>query len=140
MATHVPFSELVGKVLISVKNIDNKRLVFIADDGSVYELFHDQSCCDNVRIEDITGDLFNLLDSPITMADESSNPEYEEFEIRLARNLLRRRRTWTFYRLATLKGYVDIRWLGVSNGYYSERVDFVRTKNARPEQLDANRR
>lgn len=118
---HVPFSELVGKVLISVKNIDNKRLVFIADDGSVYELFHDQNCCENVRIEDITGDLFNLLDSPITMADESSNPEYEEFESK----------TWTFHRLATLKGYVDIRWLGVSYGYYSEGVDFVRTKDAR---------
>lgn len=121
MATHVSFSELVGKVLISVKNIDNKRLVFIADDGSVYELFHDQNCCENVRIDDITGDFFDLLDSPITIADEASNPEYEEFKSR----------TWTFYRLATLKGYVDIRWLGESNGYYSESVDFVRTKDAR---------
>jgi len=110
------FNELVGKILVSVNDIGGE-MVFTTDLGEVYKLFHDQSCCESVTIEDINGDLSDLIGSPILLADESSNccddcdHGYESC-------------TWTFYRLATVKGYVDIRWLGVSNGYYSESVDF----------------
>jgi hypothetical protein len=118
------FSELVGKILTSVVvGNDNDTMTFWAADGDAYMLYHEQDCCESVSIEDIVGDLDDLIGSPILMAEEVTNadePEGVDIKYRGYSE------TWTFYKLATIKGYVTIRWYGSSNGWYSESVDFCK--------------
>lgn len=104
-------SDLVGRTFTSVYQVDIEQLVFENAEGK-FVFYHEQDCCENVRIEDVVGDLQDLAGSPILMAEECSNEGAEDVE-----------GTWTFYKFATIKGYVDVRWLGESNGYYSEKVD-----------------
>ena len=110
-------TQLLGKTLIDVRRFDDEAIHFITKDLEEFKMYHAQDCCESVSIESIVGDLSDLIGSPIVRAEEkesTGNAEYGDTE------------TWTFYTLATRKGYVDIRWYGTSNGYYSESVDFVR--------------
>ena len=119
--------QLVGKTLTAVEVDGIYQIVFTVDDGTQYRMYHQQNCCESVTIEDINGDLKDLVGSPILVAEENisfpqetedkDDDEYACWDMDSV--------TWTFYKLATIKGYVDIRWYGHSNGYYSERVDFV---------------
>jgi hypothetical protein len=120
MWTELPFDTLKGMTLTSVTNNDDE-IVFLTADGRKFRLFHEQDCSEYVRVEDITGELEFLVGSPILMAEEVSNStdECEGCSDSF---------TWTYYKLATIKGYVTIRWLGESNGYYSESVSFEEIK------------
>jgi hypothetical protein len=91
---------------------DSIRIVF--DKGHL-DMYHSQDCCESVEIEDINGDT-NLVGAIF----------YEIIEKQCDREALKGYEdsyTWTFYTIKTSKGYLDIRWYGASNGYYSERVD-----------------
>jgi len=107
---------MIGKVFTSVTQ-DGETMTF-ANDKEVFTFLHYQDCCESVSIEDIVGDLSDLEGEPLLIAEEVSGeiPEAREDEYIESR-------TWTFYKFATRKGYVDVRWLGESNGYYSESVD-----------------
>ena len=90
---YMQFSDLKGKTLIDIKQTDDE-LLFITED-SAYALYHYQDCCEDVHIESIVGDLDDLIGTPLLMAEEVSN-EDETGNYESA--------TWTFYKLATLKG------------------------------------
>ena len=120
--------DLIGKTLMSVTQghgSDGNTITFVTDAGAKYVMYHESDCCESVDIEDICGDLADLVGSPITLAEESSNSEDTPRGLEGVTNYTPDSYTWTYYTFATIKGYVDIRWYGESNGYYSERVDFV---------------
>ena len=116
-------SALLGKTIKAITGgAGDDRITFECDDGTTFAMYHEQDCCESVNVEDIVGDIDDLIGSPILRAEEATSdarptdlpaPEYEDES-----------QTWTFYKLATMKGYVDIRWYGSSNGYYSESVTF----------------
>jgi hypothetical protein len=128
----VNFEFLLGKTLIKI-NATKEEIRFYTED-QVYILTHDQDCCESVYIESIVGDLDDLIGSPITLAEEASNCWSASDDAKVLHALMSNEPlspydeswTWTFYKLATIKGYVDIRWYGNSNGYYSESVSFYR--------------
>lgn len=126
------FDVLLGKTLVSVENREDEELVFTTDDGEVYRQYHQQSCCESVYVESIVGDLNDLIGSPILVAEEvTSNenpPDAKESETEYQDSF-----TWSLYKLATRKGYVDIRWYGSSNGYYGEEVDLVKDEPSEDE-------
>lgn len=119
--------ELLGKSIWDIEvDADKTQIIFSTDDGRKYKMYHRQDCCESVYIEDIVGDLADLIDAPIKMAEEMSNYNSSDsmLNIPAPEEGGDESYTWTFYKLATIKGYVDIRWFGTSNGYYSESVDF----------------
>jgi len=124
------FEDLKGKTLILIEvNKDEDEITYKTDDDEQYTSYHDQDCCEIVCIEDICGDLDNLLDSPILIAEERVNHDANEKKVKDSLHWSNYNSfTWTFYELATIKGSVTIRWYGSSNGYYSESVDFKKEK------------
>lgn len=116
------FAELVGKTILDIRGLKkgSDEVVFVCSDGSKYKMYHEQDCCECVDIDDVIGDVEDLIGTEIIIAEENSNSEgnpKDKYDYSF---------TWTFYKLATKKGYVDIRWYGTSNGYYSEEVNFYR--------------
>lgn len=111
---------IVGVTFTRIEGMENgsDTITFTASDGRTFSMFHSQNCCEHVRLTEVIGDVDDLIDAPIVSYEcvENSNgdpaPEYPDSW------------TWTFYKFQSTKGHVTLRWLGESNGYYSERVDF----------------
>lgn len=121
MAVEV-FERMLGRTFASVRREENgptgretDALVFRTAEGEWFEFSHAQDCCESVGIEDICGELSDLEGSPMLVAEcvDSGGEE-----------LSWGHQSWSFYRYATAKGAVTVRWIGESNGWYSESVDY----------------
>ena len=121
MNTNDILAQACDQLIISIEGLKKgSELLKIGLFGGELTLEHQQDCCERVRIEDFEGDIEDLVGHRLVSAEEVVNgdgkrhkgkePDYGEST------------TWTFYRLRTTGGDLWVRWLGESNGYYSERV------------------
>lgn len=108
----VEMRHFVGKTFSHICTNSDEEIIFECTDGSSYKMYHEQDWCENVSVEDICGDLEDIIGHEILLAEEVSEDDPNADESG----------TWTFYKFSTIKGAVTVRWYGRSNGYYSESV------------------
>jgi hypothetical protein len=112
---------LNGETIKSINGCEagSDNIVFVTESGRTIHMFHMQDCCESVEVTQVDGDPQDLVGHVVVSAEEVDNdaPPPDDKYIDSY--------TWTFYKLATHGGYVTIRWLGQSNGYYSEGVDVL---------------
>jgi len=133
-------TELIGKTLTKVyrKDLgdwDGEAIMFCEQNGDIYQMSHYQECCEEVTIEDICGDLDDLIDTPILKASEDTNyenPEGKELDLGEFGDAIS---LWTFYNISTIKGSITIRWCGHSNGYYGVGVEFNKVDSEKSKIL-----
>jgi len=118
------FEELIGKTITSIQGAEkgSKDVLFVCNDGGMYKMSHYQDCCESVEVEDVCGNIDDLLNTPVVQAFEKTNDNQNPEGVPISD--LQESFTWTFYTITTIKGSVTIRWYGESNGFYSESVDF----------------
>jgi hypothetical protein len=112
------FDDMVGRIVTKFK-VDGEELILYFTYTNYVRFYHSQDCCESVTIDDICGDLNDLVGSPLLVAEQVSvdaedNKGTEDYGDSYS---------WTFYRFATSKGDVTVKWYGTSNGYYSESVN-----------------
>ena len=116
-------SDLKGLTIDSVTGLEegSEEISFKFSDGNEVKMWHHQECCESVAVYEVDGDSEDLIGGLIidfredTKANEDAPGRgWDESW------------TWTFYNITTSKGSVNIRWLGESNGYYSESVSITR--------------
>jgi len=109
------FSKLQGKTISKVEGLypGSDNVTITTTDNCVFTMCHYQDCCEQVEVEDVTGEPEDIVNGFVTVAEERiQEGPAESYQSS----------TWTFYEIRTTKGDITIRWLGTSNGY-SERVD-----------------
>lgn len=123
--TDASVAAMVGETLTDIQGltVGSESVTFTTASGRTFRMYHEDDCCESVNLNEIIGDAADIIGAPLLMAEEATNEadpgrpdEYSESW------------TWTFYKFGTIKGYVTLRWLGESNGYYSESVTFVEDK------------
>lgn len=118
-------SDLVGQKILSVEGMnEDSEIITIKFSNHRAQFWHEQDCCESVYVAEVIGDVSDLVGEVLLSFSED---ESNDFTSPLSDGF--RSYTWTFYTFRTIKGTVTVRWLGSSNGYYSENVDCMVVEN-----------
>jgi hypothetical protein len=122
--SYIEIEEFLGKTFTEVSAIGDNTSLYFKTETEVYEMFHEPDCCEDVYLDEYHGDFKDLVGKPILKAEESikTMDDYSKEELKDNDMLDEESFTWTFYNIATIKGDVQLKWYGVSNGYYSESI------------------
>jgi hypothetical protein len=107
---------LIGETLEYIDiDEDNNQILLTTKSGKRIMIYHGQDCCENVRIVDTIGNWNNLIGKVIIDTDEEiiNSSDKDGYDSRTETNL-------TF---KVDSDTVISKWIGESNGYYSENVD-----------------
>jgi len=85
------------------------EILFVTRDCQSFTMYHCQDCREAVKIDSISGNLKDLIGSPIVKAECAHNSKEDSF-------------TGTFYKLTTDKGTVVIKWYGQCLNHPEEPV------------------
>ena len=118
----VELTELAGEVISRIDGLEkgSEEVRVFTECGNEYLFYHDQDCCESVDLNDFEMSSDSLVGGTIISAEEIVNDDDGEKPSDWSESW-----RWTFYKIETDKGGLRMRWLGESNGYYSEFVDFI---------------
>jgi len=144
MAAIKTFDQLKGQTICTIDHNETwDEFDITLTDGRTFRLSHTQDCCESVTLDDVCGDIDDLLNSPLLEAEVACNDNGEWDDSLLGKTIRtehliqgkaitlkpydsgdNEEQEWTFYKLGTIKGCVVLTWRGESNGYYSIEVNF----------------
>lgn len=115
------FETLKGKTITKFDvNREKDHIDIETACGRKFAMYHSQDCCETVVVDDLGGDVENILNTPVVGAEARTSDVAPNGCDKSDES-----NTWTFYSLTTWHGWLTIRWHGSSNGYYSESVTFA---------------
>ena len=107
------FEQIQGMTITAVVYKETNESLLIHLNTHVLEMIHHQDCCESVYLADVVGEFEDLIGYPLIEVSESTvdtgNSDVSS--------------TASYYNFKTVKASVQLRWVGESNGYYSETVD-----------------
>ena len=109
----VNFEQLTGMTITAVVYKETDESLLIHLNTHVLEMIHHQDCCETVYLADVVGSFEDLIGYPLLEVSESIvDIESEDYSS-----------TASYYNFRTVKASVQLRWVGESNGSYSETVE-----------------